>query len=166
MRTATIPTKRSLLSDERGVSVIELGFLAPILGFMMLGMVDLANGYTRKMAVENAVNRAMEKVAVSAVQDDYTYLKTEITNALPSVATSTVTVEAYAMCDTTKMATFKSECGFRANGTPEEIRRYVRVNVADRWKPLFNYGAFGHYLFKTGTDGKVPLTVETQLRVQ
>jgi Flp pilus assembly protein TadG len=155
-----------LLDDERGVSVIEMGFLAPILGFMMLGMVDLANGYTRKMAVENAVNRAMEKVAVLAVQDDYTFLKTEITAALPSVATSTVTVDTYAKCDTTTMPTFKSECAFRANGTPEEISRYVRVRVADRWKPMFNYGAFGHYLFKTGSDGKVPLSVDTQLRVQ
>ena len=155
-----------LLDDERGVSVIEMGFLAPILGFMMLGMVDLANGYTRKMAVENAVNRAMEKVAVLAVQDDYTFLKTEITTALPSVATSTVTVETYSKCDTTTMPTFKSECGFRGDGTPEEISRYVRVRVADRWKPMFNYGAFGHYLFKTGSDGKVPLSVDTQLRVQ
>jgi Flp pilus assembly pilin Flp len=166
MRANAILRTPSLLTDERGVSVIELGFLAPILAFMLLGMVDLANGYTRKMAIENAVNRAMEKAAVSAVQDDYAYLKTEITTAFPTVTASTVTVDAYSMCDTTKMPTFKSECGFRANGTPEEISRYVKVKVADRWKPMFNYGAFGHYLFKTGSDGKVPLNVETQLRVQ
>jgi Flp pilus assembly pilin Flp len=166
MIVGTIATKPALLRDERGVSVIELGFLAPILAFMMLGTVDLANGYTRKMRVETAVARAMEKAAVLSVQDDYTFLKTEVTTALPSVTASTVTVETYAMCDTVKQATFKSECGFRANGTPEEIQRYVKLKVADRWKPMFNYGAFGFYLYKTGSDGKVPLTVETQLRVQ
>lgn len=166
MRSEAIFRQASLLGDERGVSVIEFGFLAPILGFMLLGMVDLANGYTRKLAVENAVSRAMEKVAVMPVQDDYTFLKTEVATALPSVTASTITVDPYSMCDTTKMPAFKSECGFRANGTPEEISRYVKVKVADRWKPMFNYGMFGAYLFKTGSDGKVPLTVETQLRVQ
>jgi TadE-like protein len=155
-----------LLADERGVSVIELGFLIPILAFMMLGMIDLANGYTHKMAVENAVARAMEKVAVSAVQDDYTYLKAEITAALPSVAAASVTVDPYSMCDTTKQTTFKSECGFRSDGTPEEISRYVRVKVDDRWQPMFNYGFAGKSIFNTGADGKVPVTVETQLRVQ
>jgi Flp pilus assembly protein TadG len=166
MRMEPIPPKPALLGDERGVSVIELGFLAPILAFMMLGTVDLANGYTRKMRVETAVARAMEKAAVLSVQDDYTFLKTEVTTALPSVTASTVTVDAYTLCDTTKAATFKSECGFRVDGTPEEIQRYVKLKVADRWRPLFNYGAFGFYLYKTGSDGKVPLTVETQLRVQ
>jgi Flp pilus assembly pilin Flp len=166
MTAQAIRPKPSLLGDERGVSVIELGFLAPILAFMMLGTVDLANGYTRKMRVETAVARAMEKAAVLTVQDDYTFLKTEVTTTLPTVTASTITVDAYAMCDTTKMPTFKSECAFRADGTPQEIQRYVKLKVADRWAPLFNYGAFGHYLYKTGSDGKVPLTVETQLRVQ
>lgn len=166
MSAQTILGRPSLLDDERGLSVIELGFLAPLLAFMLLGMADLANGYTRKMAVENAVNRAMEKVSVLAVQDDYTFLKAEIASALPSVTPSTITVDPYSMCDTTKMPTFKSECGVRADQTPQEVSRYVRVRVADRWKPMFNYGMAGAYLFKTGTDGKVPLTVETQLRVQ
>jgi Flp pilus assembly pilin Flp len=166
MRLKSIFPSAPLLRDERGVSVIEMGFLAPILAFMLLGMVDLANGYTRKMAVENAVARAMEKVAVLAVQDDYTFLKTEIAAAVPTVVASTITVDTYALCDTTKMPNFKSECGFRANGTPEQISRYVKVRVADRWKPMFNYGIGGAYLFRTGSDGKVPLTVETQLRVQ
>ncbi|HEX8622376.1 MAG TPA: TadE/TadG family type IV pilus assembly protein [Allosphingosinicella sp.] len=160
------PRHGGILRDERGVSVIEMAFLVPILAFMLLGMVDLANGYTRKMAVENAVNRAMEKVAVLPVQDDYTFIKTEITTALPSVTAASITVDPYSMCDTTKNATFKTECGFRADGTAQEIQRYVRVKVAHRWTPTFNYGAFGHYLFKAGSDGKVPLNVETQLRVQ
>jgi Flp pilus assembly pilin Flp len=166
MSPAAAIRRSRLLTDESGVSVIELGFLIPILAFMMLGMVDVANGYTHKMAVENAVARAMEKVAVSTVQDDYTYLKAEITAALPSVTASTVTVDAYSMCDTTKQATFKSECGFRSDGTPEEISRYVRVKVDDRWKPMFNYGFAGKSIYNTGTDGMVPVTVETQLRVQ
>jgi len=162
----TILRPASLLRDERGVSVIEFGFLVPILGFMLLGMVDLANGYTRKMAVENAVARAMEKVSVLAVQDDYTFLKAEVVNAYSRVTASSVTVDAYSMCDTTRMPTFRSECGFRADGTPEEISRYVRLRVEDRWKPTFNWGVFGLRLYKTGTDGKVPLNVDTQLRVQ
>lgn len=166
MIPATARPDPGLMRDERGVSVIEMAFLIPILAFMLLGMVDLANGYTRKMAVENAVNRAMEKVSVLPVQTDYSFIKTEITTALPSVTAATITVDPYAMCDTTKMPTFQSECGFRADGTAEEIQRYVRVRVAHRWTPMFNYGAFGHYLFKAGSDGKVPLNVETQLRVQ
>lgn len=166
MSEKAIPRPPSLLRDDRGVSVIEFGFLVPILAFMLLGMLDLANGYTRKMAVENAVARAMEKVSVLAVQDDYNFLKAEVVNAYPSVTASSVIVEPYAMCDTTKMPTFRSECGFRADATPEEISRYVRLRVEHRWTPTFNWGAFGLRIYKTGSDGKVPLNVETQLRVQ
>lgn len=154
------------LRDERGVSVIELAFLAPILCFMMLGMSDLARGYTRKMALEQAVHRALEKAAVGTVQTDYTFLKTEVKNALPDVVLANVTVDTWLMCDTTKMPNFQDVCGARADGQPQEISRYVKLKVIDRWDPMFNYAALGRKLFKTGTDGKVQLSVDTSLRVQ
>jgi Flp pilus assembly protein TadG len=154
------------LRDERGVSVIEFAFLAPILCFMMLGMSDLARGYTRKMALEQAVHRALEKAAVGTVQTDYTFLKTEVKSALPDVVLGNITVDTWLMCDTTKMPTFQDVCGSRADGTPQEISRYVKLKVIDRWDPMFNYAALGRTLFKTGTDGKVQLSVDTSLRVQ
>ena len=157
---------RACLRDERGVSVIELAFLAPILCFMMLGMSDLARGYTRKMALEQAVHRALEKAAVGTVQTDYTFLKTEVRNTLPDVPLGNITVDTWLMCDTTKMPSFTDVCGYRGDGTPQEISRYVKLKVIDRWDPLFNYRSLGRSLFKTGSDGKVQLSVDTSLRVQ
>jgi Flp pilus assembly protein TadG len=165
MRTAPRARRRSLLRDERGVSVIEFGFLMPVLAFMMLGISDLARGYSRKMALEQGVHRALEKASVGIVQTDYTFLKTEVRNALPDVPLSGIQVDTWVLCDTTRK-TFDQECGFRANGQPEEISRYVKVTVTERWEPMFSYGIFGAHIFNVGADGKVPLSVNTSLRVQ
>ncbi|MEO7177620.1 MAG: TadE/TadG family type IV pilus assembly protein [Allosphingosinicella sp.] len=158
-RTARVP----LLRDSRGVSVIEFGLLAPVLAFIMLGIIDLSTAYARKMAIEQAVHRALEKAAVGTVQDDYSFLETEVKSALPDLPSTGVTVTSWKLCDT---AVSTVPCGFRADGTAEETSRYVKIAVVDRWKPSFPYGLGSYRFFNIGTDGKIPLKAETSLRVQ
>ena len=166
MRILRRPVRLPLLRDSRGVSVIEFGLLAPILAFVIMGIIDVAQAYSRKMAIEQAVDRALEKAAVGVVQTDYTFLKTEVKNALPDLATTGITVTTWMQCDTTTKSNFQDACGFRANGSAEETSRYVKITVVDRWEPNFSYGIAGYHIFTTGSDGKIQIKVETSLRVQ
>ena len=51
-----------LRDDERGAAVIELAMVAPMLALMTIGVVDLSNAYSRKLALEQGAQRAIEKV--------------------------------------------------------------------------------------------------------
>ncbi|WP_310467629.1 pilus assembly protein, partial [Sphingomonas sp.] len=47
--------------DERGASVVELALVAPFLAAMLIGMVDMSNGYSDKLQLEQAAQRSIEK---------------------------------------------------------------------------------------------------------
>ena len=70
-----------LRRDESGVSVIELGLIAPVIAFMIIGMTDMARGFAAKLKLEQAAHRALEKVAVGTGQSDYSYVRTEAATA-------------------------------------------------------------------------------------
>ena len=53
---------RTIRLDQRGAAVIELALVAPILAVMIIGVVDMSNGYSRKLALEQGSQRAIEKV--------------------------------------------------------------------------------------------------------
>lgn len=59
----------ALLKSERGAAVIELALVAPIFAVMTIGMVDLANAYSRKLALEQGAQRAVEKI-MQTTEDD------------------------------------------------------------------------------------------------
>src|ERR1044072_9198100 len=69
------PRLARLVREARGASVIELALFAPILAVMVMGISDVAIGYSRKLTLEQAAYRALERVAVGSVQSDYTYLR-------------------------------------------------------------------------------------------
>src|SRR6478736_4017698 len=53
---------RSLRSDEHGAAIIELALVAPVLGLMTIGTVDMANAFGAKLRLEQAAQRSIEKV--------------------------------------------------------------------------------------------------------
>src|SRR3954466_177740 len=57
-----MPRPSRLLKSERGAAVIELALVAPILALLTIGMVDLSNAYSRKLALEQGAQRAVEKI--------------------------------------------------------------------------------------------------------
>src|ERR1044072_5521170 len=71
------PRLARLVREARGASVIELALCAAILAVMVMGISDVAMGYSRKLTLEQAAYRALERVAVGSVQSDYTYLRGE-----------------------------------------------------------------------------------------
>jgi hypothetical protein len=53
---------RKLLKDDGGAAIIELALIAPIFALMTIGVIDISNAYNRKLILEQAAQRAIEKI--------------------------------------------------------------------------------------------------------
>ena len=158
-------TARELLSlrgDERGAAIIELAMVAPFFALMTIGIVDLSNAFSRKLALEQGAQRAIEKImqttATTTVENT---LKTEAvcqvngTNSDGTCKTSPITASNVTV-------TYRLECvtGTTINstqtntdpvafdalvcGSGQREVRYIQVNVTDRYTPMFpiHFSAF------------------------
>ena len=59
---------RSLRDSDSGVAVIELALTAPVLAMLTIGLVDISNGMSRKLALEQGAHRAIEKIMTGAAR--------------------------------------------------------------------------------------------------
>jgi Flp pilus assembly protein TadG len=145
-----------LRGDDKGASVIEFALFAPVLGVMLMGVTDLAMGYSTKLRVEGAIYRALEKVAVGSFQSDYaTYLQAEAATAA-GVPTSAVAVDSWLECDRIRQASFAGACA-----AGQATSRYVKVTITTSYTPRFSYGP----LVRT-SNGTVPIEANASLRIQ
>ena len=60
---------RKLGTDEQGAAIIELALIAPIFALMAIGVVDMSNAYSRKLALEQGAQRAIEKIMQTTGDD-------------------------------------------------------------------------------------------------
>ena len=51
-----------LLANDGGAAVIEMALIAPVLALGVIGIVDVSNAYSRKLALEQGAQRAVEKI--------------------------------------------------------------------------------------------------------
>jgi len=127
--------KRSLqlFADVRGSSVIEMGFVAPLLAAMLIGMVDLSNAYSTKLQVEQAAQRTIEMLQVTSYDPSYDSTLRSEAAAAAEVSTSNVTVSSWLQCNnsSTKQS-FTSTC----SGS-EPFARYVSIEIRKSYTPLF-----------------------------
>jgi Flp pilus assembly protein TadG len=170
-----------LLSNERGAAVIELALVAPILALTVIGIVDMSNAYSRKLALEQGAQRAIEKIMQTTETD--TVENTLTTEAVCQVngmnangtcktspiTSANVTVTWRLECTdsggivtaqtTSDATTFDSYvCG---SGTAKEAR-YVQVALTDKYSPLFPI----HFASFTSGDGTYHLAASAGMRTQ
>ena len=131
MRTAA-----NILRDERGTSLIETALIAPMLAALIVGMVDLSRGYAADLKLEQAAQRAVEKIQRHGYNADGKTTDTQLkadAAAEAGVATSAVTVTKTLLCGTAETSTsWTSNC---ADG--QIFARYVTVSVQGSYTPLF-----------------------------
>ena len=58
---------KSLLSNARGAAVVEMALVAPVLALGVIGIVDVSNAYSKKLALEQGAQRAIEKIMNTTV---------------------------------------------------------------------------------------------------
>jgi Flp pilus assembly protein TadG len=145
---------RRLLSvrrDQSGVATIELGLFAPILAAMIIGVVDMSNAFSRKLAVEQAAQRAIEKVmqttGVKSVAETIVDEVADQANIPDDEKASKISVTYSLECDDEDPQTSSNADTFDtyscATGTVTEAR-YIEVQVNDVYHPMFplHFGAY------------------------
>jgi Flp pilus assembly protein TadG len=154
----------SLYRNERGAAVIEMALIAPVLALMTIGIIDMSNAYSKKLALEQGAQRAIEKImnttedatvestlateAVCQVNGTTTTGGVTTCNSSP-ITTSNVTVTWRLDCtvggttssqSTTSSATYDTY----VSGCSGTKKGYVQVTVTDKYTPLFpiHFAAF------------------------
>lgn len=147
----------NLYRDEGGAAVIEMAMVAPVLALVTIGIIDMSNAYSKKLALEQGAQRAIEKImnttenatventlateAVCQVNGTITSNGTTTCNTSP-ISTSNVTVTWRLDCTvggaTTSQSTTSSATydGY-VTGCAGTKKGYVSVTVTDKYTPLF-----------------------------
>jgi Flp pilus assembly protein TadG len=145
---------RTLAGDQRGTSLIEFGFLAPMLALLTMGIIDLSRGLAERFAIQQAVNRSLEllqaRPAVAGATDtevDYDFVKAEAVRAA-DVDEDQVTLTKWLECDGEEQGDFNGSC---EDG--EDTARYLRVRIVKDFE--------GEFYFDT-----IPMAASGALRIQ
>jgi Flp pilus assembly pilin Flp len=132
-----------LARNERGAAVIELALVAPILATLVIGITDVSIAYGHKLELEQAAQRAIEKVGqttgdktpeatiqmeavcqINGANEDGTCKEGRIT-------TDNVTVNYLLECNGTEQD-FDTDC----TAGQTEVR-YIEATVSEVYEPTF-----------------------------
>ena len=154
--TIRFPSLASLKANQRGAAIIETGFIAPILAAMVVGMVQLGQGFSTKLQLEQASQRAIEKV-MNGQADKTTAaaLKTEAAT-VAGVPEANVTVDFWLECDGTRQSSYDAVCS-----TGQAYRRYLSVAITKSFTPILSARFAG-----ANADGSYTLSGVTLVRTQ
>jgi Flp pilus assembly protein TadG len=145
----------------RGASVVELGLVAPIFLALVIGMSDLGSAYSMRLRLEQASQRALERLQQMSNQGDdanHDTIAAEASDAASDAgypdANVSVTYTNY--CDGTAQASYSTGC----TGTQVQMK-YVSISVSDKYTPLFTNSYFPNH----NADGTVTVTGKAGMRV-
>lgn len=178
---ARLSLKNCVGADERGAAVIELALIAPVLALTVIGIVDMSNAYSRKLALEQGAQRAIEKIMQTTGQSTVEgTLATEAVCQVNGMAadgtcnTSPITVNDVTVTwrlectdssgtmtaqTATDSATYNSlTC---SSGTVKEAR-YIQIALTDRYTPMFPI----HFASFTASDGTYHLGAVAGMRTK
>ncbi len=156
-----------LSRDERGASIIEMALVAPFLATLVIGMIDISRGYSAKLQLEQAAQRAIEK-AMQGMQGDES---TDIFESLKAEAAATADVD-----ENDVTVRYWLECnGVSQNSNPANMAadyekvcpggqyysRHLNVTIEKVYTPMFQVRWLG-----SNPDGSFDLVGEAGLRVQ
>lgn len=154
-----------LRRDRRGAAVIELAMAAPLLALMFMGISDISIAYGKKLQLEQAAQRAIEKVAQTTGEDtlqatiqteavcQYNGMNTNGTCKTAPITSSNVTVTFTLKCNNVA-----KDWTLDCNAGESEVR-YITTTVRDNYTPMFPIH------FSTEADGTYHLSATAGVRV-
>ena len=156
----------NLSRDRKGAAVIELALAAPVLAMMTIGVTDISIAYGQKLELEQAAQRAIEKVAQTTGETtpedtirkeamcQYNGTAPDAQGICPGAVTADDVSVTYSLkCDGVVTA-YSTDC---AAGQTEI--RYISTTVRDNYTPLFDLH------FNTREDGTYHLEGTAGVRV-
>jgi hypothetical protein len=146
--------------DRRGASLIEFALVLPVLALLVMGVIDLGQGFAHRFRLDQAAQQTIEMASVGAVGSDYEYLRPHAA-AAAGVPLAQVTLDQWLECNGSRMATFDETCP-----TGQLLARYVRIDVADFYQPQFPYGPLGNAFPGRQPNGTIEIGGRATVRVQ
>jgi Flp pilus assembly protein TadG len=145
----------TLIRDERGNSLVEMGIMLPVFSALLIGATDIARAYSMKMDLEQAAQRSIEWVQVRDFKEsDVADIKTNAASGA-GVSTSAVTVDYWLECDAARTS-WSSACAEN-----QTLARYISVEVKKDYDPLFDTRYFSQ-----ASGGVVPIKAKAGIRIQ
>lgn len=150
---------RNLLSCTAGTSVIELALALPILAAMLIGMVEMATAYSTKLRIEQAAQRAIEKVQqYQATSSTFNTMRAEAAAAAGITMTSTnPSVDWWLECNGTRKTNYTDKCS-----VGEIEARWIQVRIETKYTPFFASA----YFPGSNADGTYTVSGEAGIRTQ
>jgi Flp pilus assembly protein TadG len=168
-----------LAREDRGAAVIELALIAPVLALLIIGVTDISIACGRKLELEQAVQRSIEKVMqttgdttvagtikkeavcqINGTNDDNTCAAGRLT-------ADEVTVTYRLECTDGAGAVTTQETGdadtfddFTCANATDSKASYILATAVDTYTPMFKIH------FGTGPDGVYDLSATAGVRVQ
>jgi Flp pilus assembly protein TadG len=171
---------RKLFGDTRGAAVIEMALVAPVLALGIVGIVDISNAYSRKLALEQGAQRAIEKImqttSYSTVENTLaTEAVCQVDGMNPDgtcksspITSSNVTVTWRLQCTSssgtvTNQTISNDSATFDTyvcpSGTATQAK-YVQISLTDKYTPMFST----HFAGFTSSDGTYHLSAVAGVR--
>jgi len=168
-----------LWRSDRGAAVVELALVAPVLALGVIGVVDMANAYSRKLALEQGAQRAIEKImqttqqsTVEATLASEAVCQVNGTNSSGNCNTSPITtnnvtvtwrLDCTSSSGTLTTQTSTSSATFDTYTCPSGTVRqakYIQIALTDQYTPLFPI----HFAEFTSSDGTYHLSATAGVR--
>lgn len=147
-----------LIHDQRGASVIETALVVPLLAILVMGVSDVAMGFSQKIKVQQAAARAIEMATAGGLSTAaLTAMQADAASAA-GVTTADVTLDTWLECNGVREPSSTTVC---ADATAQ-IGRYVSVSINGKYRPLFAFLAPQ----RRNADGDIVVTGYSAVRVQ
>ncbi|GAA4026728.1 hypothetical protein GCM10022281_01700 [Sphingomonas rosea] len=149
---------RHFLRDEGGAAVVELALCTTMFSVMIAGVADMSSAYSRKLALEQAVQRALEKQMQTTADDlpEATIKSEAVLQAGGGLTEDQVTVTRTRYCNGVAQSTYAGGCGTQTR------TRYLNVKVYDDYSPILPAIKFG----PVTSDGKYRVGAEAGVRIE
>lgn len=142
--------------DSSGVAAVEFAILAPTIALLMIGMVNLSMGFDRKLQLEQAANRAIEKVMQTTQYTTVTGTLEAEAAAGANVPITNAKADNWLECDGVRQAVYNTLCP-----AGQRYSRYISVSVKDDYHPIFTSSVAG-----PNPDGSFTLTGVAGIRTE
>lgn len=161
---------RSLRSDERGASVIELALTAPFIAALVIGISDLARAYSYKLILEQVAARTIEKVENQGNVSTSSYNTGLVTEAkagmtdagYPDNTDSHYTANSWVECSTDNGLTWTTTATFTTDCTSGLQARYASIKITESFTPMFP----SRHWPNADSNGNITVTGYAEVRMQ
>jgi Flp pilus assembly protein TadG len=145
---------KRLRRDDRGAAVVELAIISPMIALLTVGVIDMSNGFSRKLKIEQAAQRSIEKIMNTSASDTIENTLAAEAASQANVPLANVSVDYRLECD--DVVTEAEECA-----EDQETSQWISVTVTDTYTPLFTR-TFGGI----NGDGTYHLSATAGIRIQ